>query len=107
MGVGGVRRDLLDFGNKILVKEELANVGNSSAPVGSVGVRGAVEVRKNVDVVRTACVMTREEGGKLSDSGGIGGLQTSEESLIDVGGVGALAIAVSDNTGVDTGGVTV
>ena len=44
MGVDGVDGGRFDFGDEVLIKEKLADVGDVAAGVGAVGGLGAVEV---------------------------------------------------------------
>lgn len=54
-----------------------------------------------------ARVVTREDRGELGNSIFIGGLETAEVGGVNVGGVGGVSITFSDNSAVDTSGVTV
>lgn len=78
-----------------------------SATVGAVAEDGAVEVSEDVDVGSAAGVVTREDGGKLGNTVVLGGLETTEEGIVDVGSIGGVTVAACDNSGVDTGGVAV
>jgi len=63
---------------------------------------------EDVDVVRARSIMTWEESGELCYAEGIGGLETAQERLVDVGRVrGADAVGGGDDPGVDAGAVAV
>lgn len=47
--------------------------------------------------------MTGEESLELSDTFGVGWLETTEESGVDVGGIGGVAVSRGNNTTVYTG----
>lgn len=50
MSIRGVRGRSLDLGNEILIEEDLANMRDVAAAVGTVCIGGAVEVSQDVDV---------------------------------------------------------
>ena len=129
MCVGGIWRCRFNFGDEVLIKEDLADMGDIAATIRSVVVDGAIKVGKDVDVVCPRSVMAWEQGGELSNSeivcrvlavgtlkclaGDLGlrvtcGLQTTQKSLIDVCTVlGTISIARSDDARVDASGVAV
>lgn len=114
IGIGGdgdfirvVRVGSLDLVNKILVEEELTDVSDVTAGDGVVLQLGSTDVGNDVDVGGSAAVVTGEHGLELSDTLGIGLLDTTEEGLVEVGVVIAVTIARVLDTGVNTGGVAV
>lgn len=60
---------------------------------GSVGEFGSILVKNNVDVVGTTRVVTWEDGSELDDTVVISLLDTTEESLVQVGRVVRVAVA--------------
>lgn len=76
--------------------------------VSAIGISSAVEMSEDVDVVRARSIMTWEESSELRHAEGIGGLETAQKRVVDVGWVGgADAVGGGDNSGVDAGAVAV
>jgi len=75
--------------------------------VSAVGISSTVEMSEDVDVVGARSVMTWEESSKLRYAEGIGGLETAQERVVDVGRVGGADAVGGDNPGVDAGAVAV
>lgn len=98
----------LDLGDEALVKEDLADVGGGEVEDGAVGVGGGVEVDEDVDVWGTAGVVAGHEGLEEGNAVVVGLLDATEESGVEVGGVGGgVAVAAGGDAGVDTSGVAV
>lgn len=75
---------------------------------GAVGVGRGVEVDEDVDVWGAAGVVAGHEGLEKSDAVVVGLLDATEESGVEVGGVGGgVAVAAGGDAGVDAGGVAV
>lgn len=86
----------------------MTNKGGVATCDGAVLELSGVEVGKNVSVGGTATVVTREEGAELSDTVGVGYLDTTEESGVDVGWVSETGTVIGGgDTRVDTSGVAV
>jgi hypothetical protein len=66
-----------------------------------------IGVGNNVNVGSTARVVTGEERLELGNTVRVGLLDTTEESLVQICGIVAVAVHVALNSGVDTGRVTV
>lgn len=60
------------------------------------------ERKHTVNVGRTTSVVTREYGLELRNTIFVALLETTEESLVEVGLVVRVAVSTGDNTGVDT-----
>lgn len=105
LGVGGVWGDGISFSDEILIEEDLADVRNVSASIGTVLIGCAVEVGEDVEVGGSAGVVTWEEGGELGDSLIRCRLELSQECGVQVAEVGRVSITAGDNTGVDTCGI--
>ncbi|KFY25816.1 hypothetical protein V491_01579, partial [Pseudogymnoascus sp. VKM F-3775] len=60
-----------------------------------------------MDMGSAAGVVTGEDCGKLGDTIELGGLETAEEGLVDVGSVAGITVTASDNTRVDASGVAI
>lgn len=107
LGVGAVGRGLLDGADEVLVEEELADVGGLGAVEAGDGVvlqdGGLVGgVAEDVDVGGAAGVVTREEGLELDDTLFVAGLDSAQESGVEVRGVILVAVSAGRDTGVDT-----
>lgn len=72
-----------------------------------VGEKSGVGVNHDVDVSRSAGVVTREDGLKLSNTVAVGLLDSAEPGLVDVCFVRVVAVAVCNDAGVNTSGVAV
>jgi hypothetical protein len=72
-----------------------------------IGQEGSVGVSHDMDVSRSAGVMAREDGLELRNTITVCLLDSAKPGLVDVGLVGAVAITICDDTGVNTGGVAV
>jgi hypothetical protein len=108
LGVGVVGGSKLNGRDEILVEESLADVaGDDVVAEGTVAVLGGVLVDHQVDVGGTGGVVTGEGGLELSDTVGVGLLDTTEEGVVNVGLIGGVTVARGNDTGVDTGGVAV
>lgn len=105
--IGGVGGSSFDFGDEILVEEELSNMGDVATPIGTVGVGGAIEVGEDVDVVCAGGVVAWEESSELGNAERIRWLEAAKEGCVDVGGVRGITVAGGDNTGVDTSAIAV
>lgn len=73
----------------------------------SVAVEGSVGVNQQVNVGGTGSIVTREHGFELSNAISVGLLNTTEESVVDVGLIRGVTVTGGNNPGVDTGGVAV
>lgn len=103
LGVGGVRRHSLDLGDQALVEEKLPDVRDGAALERAVGrVHGGVDVGQDVDVVRAAGVVARDERGELQHAVVVADLDAAEGSVVDIGQVRGVAVVVGNNTSVDT-----
>jgi hypothetical protein len=108
LSVGRVRRGQLNGRDQVLVEKALTDVaGRNVVAQGSVAVDGGVGVNQQVDVSGAGGVVAREDGLELDNTVGVSLLDTAEESLVDVGLIGGVAVAGSDDTGVNTGRVAV
>lgn len=113
LGVGVVRRGGFDVADERLVKEDLADVGGVGGEVavkdGEVAAHDGVVgvVGQDVDVSGTAGIMPWEDGFKLHDAVGVGLLDSTEESGVEVGLVVRIAVARGGHARVDTSRVAV
>lgn len=93
MGVGVVRGGELNSGDEVLVEEELADVGDDSSTVRTVGVGCSVEVCEDVDVRSAGGVVAWDDGREGCNTLRVCGLEPAEESGVEVGCVGAISVA--------------
>lgn len=108
MSVGCIDAGCFDFGDEGLVVEDLTDVRDIATCIGAVLELGAVEVDHDMSVSCATSIVPWEESGELSDTIGVGGLETAEEGVVQVRGIqGTDSISAGDNAGVDTGGVAV
>lgn len=105
VGVLAVRRELIHLGDEGLVEEELAGVGNGSSSKSAVAELSSANVSNNVDVSSTAAIVPGENGVETCDTVGVGLLDTAKGSVIKVGPVCGVAVAIANDAAVDTGGV--
>lgn len=99
LGVVGVRVDGVGIVDQVLVKESLADVAGADVVAErAVLVHGDVGVDEDVDVGGTAGVVAREDGLEHGHTVLIGLLNTAEESLVDVGCVAGVAVAICHDT---------
>jgi hypothetical protein len=70
--------------DKFLVKKQLANVRDMPTSEGVIGQHVSICVRDNVDMGSSARVVTREQSLELGNALGIGLLNTTQESLVQV-----------------------
>lgn len=105
LGVGAVGCNGLDLGDEVLVEEDLADVGDDTASDGVVAKDGGILVGEDVDVSGTAGVVTGEDGVECCDTVGVCLLETTEESLVDVGKIAGVTVATGNDTRVYTGRV--
>lgn len=57
----------------------------------------AADVRNNMHVCSAAAIVAGEDGGELGDTVSVGGLQTAQEGVVEVGGVVVVAVAIADD----------
>lgn len=124
MRVGCVGLNCFGVVDELLVKEELADVGDVAASEGGVSlVEGGVDVRENcdslvgrglsrlgmhtVDVSGAPSVVAGESGVVLQDTVLVGELDTTEHRVVDVACISRVTVAASNNAPVDTGAVAV
>ena len=69
---------------------------------GGIFKHAASHMRHDVDVSRASSVMSRDQGLYSNDSKFVGGLDTTQEGVVDVGGIGAIPIAVGADARVDS-----
>jgi len=108
LGVGSIRLEGLDLGDEVLVEEGLSNVAGVVVSAESlVGKESRVGMNHDVDVSSAAGVVTREDRLELSNTIRVGLLDASKPSLVNVGLIRAIAIAVGNDTRVHASGVAV
>ncbi|KAI6770948.1 hypothetical protein HG531_009803 [Fusarium graminearum] len=108
LSVGSIRLEGFDLRDEILVEEGLSDMaGIVVAAESVVGEKSGVGVNHDVDVSRSAGVVTREDGLKLSNTVTVGLLDSAEPGLVDVCFVRVVAVAVCNDAGVNTSGVAV
>ncbi|KAF1786391.1 hypothetical protein GQ600_2645 [Phytophthora cactorum] len=115
--VVGVGRDLLRVGavgcrelhlaDEVLVEEELPHVRRISTRVRVVLEQRAVVRADDVDVRCAGRVVAREDGRVGRHAVLVRGRESAQERLVDVGGVGAVAVAAGHDARVHTRGVAV
>lgn len=103
--VGVVRGEGLDHVDELLIPEELADVRGCTSNDGAVGGLGGVLMDNDVQVGSTTSVVAGELGGEGNDTIGVRLLETAESSVVQVRGVGAVAVHVGLHTGVYTSGI--
>lgn len=106
-GTGVVGVGSLNFGNQVLVEEELTDVGDVTTSQGVVGQNMGIGVSDNVNVGSAAGVVTGENGLELGHAIGVGLLDSTEEGLVEVGGIITVAVHRALDTRVDTSSVAV
>lgn len=82
-------------------------MGDVAACVGTVGKNGPADVCNDVNMSGTTGVVTREEGLELCDTIGVSWLQAAKEGVVQISGVGRVAVAITNDTTVYTSGVCV
>ena len=102
-----VRIGSLNLADQILVEEELANVGDVSAGQSVIGQDVGVRVGDDMDMGRTAGVVTGEQSLELGHAVRVRFLNAAQERLVEVRGVVAIAVHRALNARVHTGGVAV
>lgn len=108
LGVGSIRLESFDLRDEVLVKEGLSNMaGVVVSAEGLVGEESRVGMDHDVDMSSTAGVVTGEDGLELSNTIRVGLLNASKPSLVNVGLIRAIAIAVGNDTRVYASGVAV
>lgn len=110
LSVGAVGLESLNLGEQILVEKELTNVSSvgtaGDSAVGQERPRAA-SVSEDMNVVCTRGVVSGDDRDELEHTILIGGLDTAKECLVEVGGIGGIAVAAGCNTRIDTGCVAV
>lgn len=84
LSIGFVYVGSFNFGNEVLIKEQLANVRNVTAAVRSIFKDGAIEMGEDVNVRGTADVMTREKSFEVCDAEVVGRLKAAQKGVIQV-----------------------
>ena len=107
VGIVGVWSESVDFGDKVLVEEELSDVSDATTCVCAVGENRTVKMCLNVYMGCSSRVVTGEDTLILDDTIRVSGLQSTEKGLVDVRFVGGIAIASRYHTGIDTSGIAV
>lgn len=87
------------MGNKVLVKEHLADVRGNVSDVGPVVIEGTISrlMSNEVDMDGATGVVAREKGDELDDALVVGLLKAAKESGVDVTEVRGVTIALRDD----------
>lgn len=101
LGVGAVGAGLLDGGDELLVEEDLADVVRLADDVRLVGQDLGVLADEQVDVVRAALVVAREDGVELGHAVAVRLLDAAQEGRVQA------ALAAGRDARVDADGVAV
>lgn len=102
-----VRIGSLHLADQVLVEEELANVGDVSAGQSVIRQDVGVRVGDDMDMGRTAGVVTGEQSLELGHAVRVRFLNAAQERLVEVRGVVAIAVHRALNARVHTSGIAV
>jgi len=100
-----VRVGSLNFGDQILIKEQLSNMRDMATSNSVILKRVRAHMRNDVHVRCATVVVAREDRFELRNTIGVGLLDTTEESLVEVGRIVAVTVHVALHTGVLASGV--
>lgn len=95
----------IHLSNNVLVEEQLAGVSDVSTDNCVVRKFGGAQVGDDMDVSSTTTIMAWKDGLKCCYSVLVGFLNASQGRVVQVCGVVAVAVAISDNTSVDSCGI--
>lgn len=106
-GASVVRVRGFNSSDKLLVKEQLPDMRNVATGEGVVRQHMSICVGNDVNMGSATRVVTREQSLELSNTVRVGLLNTAQESLVQVGGIVAVAVHGALNSRVDTSGIAV